>query len=297
MKLSQQQELLFSLLWACVIAFQSTSAIGDAEPPKPQRGVLLSDLPTAEELFRAYAIIKDEYDRKAFGPEEDWKVLRETTDGVQIALLHHPSDPTCPYVRMSAAVPGSVDDVWGSFRLSNWDRFMGAVDPFYEGLTILDHQVYGDVDLILARKRAKRLIAFGKRDFLFVSVSDVTRPDGVRVSGTVSVVTPMHPRVPGYTRAFQDSVGFYAPMPDDPDTGEPRTALTIVCRIDLNDSAVGGEGGMIPMWLYVQTIGRTGSASMNKMRRQLRLEMEERRLEQEKKRQEEQGSCQSETGN
>ena len=49
-----------------------------------------------------------------------------------------------------------------------------------------------------------------------------------------------------------------------------------MCRIDLNDSGEGGEGGFVPMWIYTQTIGLSGSASLAKMRKQMRLEMEER---------------------
>lgn len=45
--------------------------------------------------------------------------------------------------------------------------------------------------------------------------------------------------------------------------------LTIVCRIDLNDSGDGGVGGFIPMWLYVKTIGYTAAESVYKMRRAL----------------------------
>lgn len=45
--------------------------------------------------------------------------------------------------------------------------------------------------------------------------------------------------------------------------------LTIVCRIDLNDSGADGEGGSVPMWIYVKTIGHTAVASMSSMRRAL----------------------------
>jgi hypothetical protein len=45
--------------------------------------------------------------------------------------------------------------------------------------------------------------------------------------------------------------------------------LTIVCRIDLNDSGEDGAGGFIPMWLYVKTIGHTAAASVNSMRQAL----------------------------
>jgi hypothetical protein len=45
--------------------------------------------------------------------------------------------------------------------------------------------------------------------------------------------------------------------------------LTIVCRIDLNDSGADGEGGWVPMWIYVKTIGHTAAASIHKMRQAL----------------------------
>ena len=56
--------------------------------------------------------------------------------------------------------------------------------------------------------------------------------------------------------------------------------LTIVCRIDLNDSGDGGEGGFIPMWLYVKTIGYTAAESVYKMRRAL-IREHKARLQQE----------------
>jgi hypothetical protein len=47
------------------------------------------------------------------------------------------------------------------------------------------------------------------------------------------------------------------------------SALTIVCRIDLNDSGEDGQGGFIPMWIYVRTIGLTATVSVKNMRRAL----------------------------
>jgi len=274
--------LLIVISWQVLQTIAAAAGNGSQQQQPPpaviQRGVKIGDEITAKSLFQAYEEIKDEYSEKAFGAnQEDWVVVKEGADGLNVAMLHHPSDPSCPYVRLHATMPGSVDDVWGSFRLSNWERLMSAVDPFFEGLTILEQYDYGKVNLVLARKRAKRLVAFGKRDFLFVSVSDVPRPDGVLVSGTVSVVTSKYPRVEGYVRAYQDSIGFYEPHSDNPETGEPQTSVTIICRIDLNDSGEDGEGGLVPMWLYTQTIGLSGSSSLAKMRKQMRLEMEERR--------------------
>ena len=174
--------------------------------------------------------------------------------------------------------------------------------------------------MILARKRTKRILAFGKREFVFVSVTgDKPLDDGTWVSGTVSVefnetktdsdsdndenegddenvnendtttaTTSLPYRNKSYTRAFQDSIAFYKPIPPSAGgssssssssstslSGE-RTKLTIICRIDLNDSSSstsdgggGGGGGCIPMWLYVKTIGITGARSVLNMRRAL----------------------------
>ena len=120
----------------------------------------------------------------------------------------------------------------------------------------------------LARKTIKRLAAFGKRDFAFVSVSDRPRSGGgAWVSGTVSVVTDAIPRTRGYVRAYQDSVAFYEALDDDESTGAHRMRLTIVFRIDLNDSTDGGEGGYVPMFVYVRTVGATGMASVQNMKR------------------------------
>jgi hypothetical protein len=114
-------------------------------------------------------------------------------------------------------------------------------------------------------------LAFGKRDLVFLSVQDEPLSDGTWVSGTLSVKTDLVPRQPGYTRAFQDSIAFYKPLQEN-----IQTELTIMCRIDLNDSAEDGTGGFIPMWLYVKTIGKTGAQSVIRMRNALLQEKRNR---------------------
>ena len=235
---------------------------------------------------------------------------------VRVSMLEHPSDPLCPYVKMETVMPMSVEKCWDFLSLDKWDETMPKMDPFYEGLDIYgeysvpmtsnnesadaanhkDSSSSNDaVKMILARKRTKRILAFGKREFVFVSVEDIPLQDGTWVSGTVSVQAPegsnenVEPRdssLPSlprrnksYTRAFQDSIAFYKPLPaksKDKENGG-RTRVTIVCRIDLNDSnssGTRGSGGCIPMWLYVKTIGITGAKSVMSMRKCL-LEGEE----------------------
>ena len=134
---------------------------------------------------------------------------------------------------------------------------MPKMDPFYEGLSVYgDEYEHDGVRMRLARKTMRRLVAFGKRDFAFVSVSDRRPPPseggdgdgdgdgGAWVSGTVSVITDAIPKTGGYVRAYQDSVAFYEALDDDVSTGSSRMRLTIVFRIDLNDSTkYGGWGG------------------------------------------------------
>jgi len=129
--------------------------------------------------------------------------------------------------------------------VDDWDRTMKVMDPFYEGSEILGEYDYelpssqankvhwrnNDTDtrangrknniirMLLCRKRTKRILAFGKRDLVFLSVTeDHPAADGSWVSGTVSVRTAQLPRMEGYTRAFQDSIAFYKPVANNSET-------------------------------------------------------------------------------
>ena len=246
-----------------------------------ERGKVIGDTITADDLYNAYREIQSDYHAKAFSSNQPWKVLNKK-DGVEVSILHDEDDVNCPMVRMKAVIPASVKHCWDFLQLDQWQKNMPKMDPFYEGVSIFGTYVKKGVEMVLARKRMKKLLAFGKRDFVFISVSDLPLKDGTWVSGSVSVVTPKIPRVQGYTRAYQDSIAFYKPLSKD------LTEVTIVCRIDLNDSAADGSGGKIPMWLYVKTIGATGARSVISMRRALAEEEEELQLE-EKLEEEQQG--------
>lgn len=233
------------------------------------RGKVIGARVAGKDLAEAYQSIKKEYANLALTKKAKWKVLSTHADGSEVSLLMHKTDPSCPYVRMTSIMPASVEDVWDFLSLDNWPKTMPKMDPFYEGLTVLGEYKHKGIEMRLARKTLKRIVTFGKRDFTFVSVSDHPRSDGAMVSGTVSVVTDQIPRKKGYTRAFQDSIAFYEPLDDE--AGKSRTKLTIVFRIDLNDSSDGGNGGFVPMWAYVKTVGTTGMLSVQNMKRQLLL--------------------------
>lgn len=291
-----------------------------------RRGKVLEERFDEHDLLRAFQEIKSEYLEKAFGDTSDvasfakdkeWKLLatmnpnksknNKEEEIIKVSMLEHPSDPLCPYVKMETVIPKPVERCWDFLSLDKWDETMPKMDPFYEGLDIYaKYDVHeeascgGGVDhdddairMVLARKRTKRILAFGKREFVFVSVEDKPLEDGTWVSGTVSVeideedsptsdqnkkhhrkktstvrALPSLRRNKSYTRAFQDSIAFYKPMRKTSVDDEGRTRLTIVCRIDLNDSNEEyGSGGCIPMWLYVKTIGMTGARSVLNMRR------------------------------
>jgi len=257
-----------------------------------KRGKLMGDSFDAKDLYQAYTEIQSEYYQRAFfADEKSWKILNDK-DGVQVAMMQHAEEPNCPYVRLTAILPTPMEKCWEFLKLSNWGTTMPKMDPFYEGVDLYGEYTYKKkVHMILARKRTKRILAFAKRDFTFVSVTDQPLKDGTWVSGTVSVQTPRIPRQKGYTRAFQDSIAFYKPTGDYSEA----TKVTIIFRIDLNDSAsttdmdmdIGmgmggreekGQGGWIPMWLYVKTIGATGAKSVINMRNALVEDQQDERL-------------------
>ena len=142
---------------------------------------------------------------------------------VKVSLLRHPHDPSCPYVKMEGRIPVPVENCWEWLRVDDWDRTMKVMDPFYEGSEIHGDYSYGHktnvVRMLLCRKRTKRILAFGKRDLVFLSVAEEQpTADGSWVSGTVSVRTEQLPRQVGYTRAFQDSIAFYKPVENNTQT-------------------------------------------------------------------------------
>ena len=122
---------------------------------------------------------------------------------------------------------------------------------------------------------------FGKRDFTFVQVTDIPRKDGLWISGTVTVISEsLFPRVKGYTRAYQNSIAFYEELkpkpftnPNDTNHLEIQTKVTVIGKMDLNDSSEDGIGGNIPMWLYIKTVGRTGVFFCRNMRKELQRQI------------------------
>lgn len=206
---------------------------------RPERGKLLPDPASPKDLYEAYSEIQQDYERKAFH-NENWRVLNDKHN-VKVSLLKHPQDPRCPYVKMEGRIPVPVEECWDWLRVDDWDRTMKVMDPFYEG-----SEIHGDysyalpasdltkahwrrrskiakdnniIRMLLCRKRTKRILAFGKRDLVFLSVTEEQpAADGSWVSGTVSVRTAQLPRQKGYTRAFQDSIAFYKPVKNNTET-------------------------------------------------------------------------------
>ena len=243
-----------------------------------QRARNISEHLDIDELYQVYKEMETTYWNTTLGSSSSsassWKILN-VHDGVEVSLLEHEQDPTCPYIRMQATFPVPVQDVWDFLRVPHWDRTMPQMDPYYEGVAVYGggaNMTYSNehVDMLLCRKRTKRILAFGKRDFVFLAVTQKHEKEDTWVSGTVSVETTHFPRQQGYTRAFQDSIAFYKPITSVASDGSSQnhTQLAMICRIDLNDST-GDTGGWIPMWLYVKTIGYTGVRAFARMRQAL----------------------------
>ncbi len=70
------------------------------------------------QLAAAYEQIKTEYASLALHPTSNtnWQVLSSHADGSAVSLLEHPTDPSCPYVRMTSVMPGTIQDVWVSMK-------------------------------------------------------------------------------------------------------------------------------------------------------------------------------------
>jgi hypothetical protein len=216
------------------------------------------------------------------GSTRGWKVLHSAND-IEVSIKPHPVDASCPYVKMKARIPVPVSAVWDYLRIENWDRSMKTMDPYYDGHLIQQDMLHHGARMTLCRKQSTKLVGglFGKRDFTFVSIADTpSKLDGTLVGATLSVDVPsIFPRRSGYTRAYQDSISWYKPV-IDPVSGKPATDLTILVRLDLNDSVPPASapgtygnstvsGGHMPMWLYVQTVGTTAAMSMSKLRQAL----------------------------
>lgn len=105
---------------------RATNDEGRASIPKHEsaleRGKRISTKISSQELFEAYRDLRKEYSNFAFNPGavKSWSVIKESKDGIQISLLKHKDDPSCPYVRMEGVVDGSIQDVWGFLELKNW---------------------------------------------------------------------------------------------------------------------------------------------------------------------------------
>ena len=260
--------LFLLLLLLSLIAFPlaesavSLSAIPGTYGTSPYRGKLLGQFISPEVLYTAYKEVQKEYLEKS--ESTAWKIVK-SKDGVEIAIMESKEDPNCPFVRMRATMPASPRTIWRFMGFQNWGTFMRLINPFYEGMTVLGEYSYGGAKMTMVRKRSTRILGFGRRDFGLVSVLDVPSSDGVWMSGTITVISSgVIPRQPGFTRAFQDSICVYKPLPND------ETEMTIILRTDLNDSAQGGSGGFVPMWVVVKTIGSAGHRAIKGLRNHVR---------------------------
>lgn len=254
--------LLFSLVTSLVFGSSAVSLSERRYSTSRYRGKYLDSMISAERLYVAYKEVQREYLEQ--NESKYWKIMK-SKDGVEIAVLQSKEDPNCPFIRMRAMMPASPKALWRFMGFRNWGTFMRLVNPFYEGMTVLQEFCYGEATLTIIRKRSTRILGFGRRDFGLVSVLDLPQSDGVWMSGTFTIISPgTLPQQPGFIRAFQDILCIFKPLPDG------LSEMTIILRTDLNDSSEGGSGGFVPMWAVVKTIGSAGHRAIRGLQNHVR---------------------------
>lgn len=106
--------------WCMTFGNISTNPSQTGQRNSIERGKQISKHVTAEELHEAYEELKIEYNERVFGSTSAsaWSLLKESPDQtVQVSLLTHPSDPSCPYVKIQAILPGTISDTWSYLSL------------------------------------------------------------------------------------------------------------------------------------------------------------------------------------
>ena len=131
-------------------------------------------------------------------------------------------------------MPASATTLYNFMSFANWKIFMPILNPFYQGISVENEFTVQEKNMVVARKRSKSILGFGRRDFSLLAVTSSVGPRSDI------------PRYEGFTRAFQDMVCFYKPVGRHSD-GTQQTELTIMLRTDPNDSTHGGVGGAVPM--------------------------------------------------
>lgn len=206
-------------------------------------------------------------------------VHRNSKDGRLRVSLRWP-DPSNPgkgapmLIAEGVFFNATADRLFEAMRARSTLRTMPALDPFFEDYSVV--KAYSP-QAELGRRTTKRLLVYGQRDFIQGAVEEEGRRRKRRwrglgldeekgvfhprdwVAASLSLPEevqrdaggPFHAicrERPGYTRGFQDLVGFYTPLP--PRGVVPAAAATIIMRTDLR--------GHIPHWIFSKTAGPTG---------------------------------------
>merc|ERR1712238_325266 len=82
--------------------------------------------------------------------------IDEDDEMITVSMLEHPSDPLCPYVKMTAILPISVKKCWDFLSLDKWDETMPTMDPFYDKLDIYGEYNVNDLNEIENENENKR---------------------------------------------------------------------------------------------------------------------------------------------
>ena len=109
-----------------VASSNDCAAAPSLSPAVVHRGKYIDGNVKASELAKAYQAMKSEYASLALHPTSNtnWQVLSSHSDGSTVSLLEHPTDPSCPYVRMVSTMPGTIQQVVSAKSVSFYHILM-----------------------------------------------------------------------------------------------------------------------------------------------------------------------------
>lgn len=220
--------------------------------------------------------------------QKGWITLKQT-ERVSIQRMDLPDGSWPPYVKTTAFLHGTPEQVQDRFTWNNFHETQRAIDPFFEDAESL-FEVSSNTRII--RKTTKRPLIYPKREFTMALVqgeqknkvtvrnsmdfgvgfisrktpttSLITVTPTDQVAATSSGAVSSSSSSSSYVHSFQDFVAWYRPRINyrTEEVMEGWTELTIVMRVDL--------GRDIPHWAFMLLVGHTGVGSMKLLQDHIR---------------------------
>ena len=194
--------------------------------------------------------------------DKEWKKVAGNKD-VKVSMYSGPKTPSdgSSIILVSVRIPTKLKHVVYNFDPKLWSETQKFQDPFFSSWDVI-HNIGGVVtsgnksplkiltdgkspivEVIIGRRRTKRLLTFGKREMILATFKE--EGDDWTNVGVRSINHLEYPPGGKYTRAFQDMI---VSMKEG-NEGE-YTDVRCVMKVDL--------GGMIPRGIFRKMVGQTG---------------------------------------